>query len=83
MISSIPAVQSGLLGVRRGVERLDAAAAVAVQASLPHEADGLPARGDLLGALVDMVQARRQVEISARVVERANETDRFLLDILA
>jgi hypothetical protein len=83
MIGPVSALQSGLSAVRRGVERLDAAAAVVSTAYLPTDAGTAPGSGDVLGALVEMMLARHQVGLGSKVIERASQTDRAIFDVLA
>jgi hypothetical protein len=82
MIGAIPAMQSGLGAVRSGSARLDAAAASASTAFLPWEGPR-PGDQDLVGALVEMTLARRQVEIGSRIVAHASRVHQETLDILA
>jgi hypothetical protein len=81
MIGPVPAIASGLSAIRRAVDRLDAAAAVASTAFLPTDP---PPAGppDLAGALVEMMLARREAGIGAGVVARASAVQRDLLDLL-
>jgi hypothetical protein len=79
----IPAIQSGFWGVRRGLDRLDAAAADAVRATLPMAEGSKPPEHDLVWSLVEMMLSKRQVDVSARVIERARDTEQSLFDILA
>jgi hypothetical protein len=87
MINGVSAIQSGLHTVRRGVDRLDTAAAELSLAHLPLDEETQarlgPGRPDVVGSLVEMMLARRQVEVGAHVVARASETEQSLLDILA
>lgn len=82
MITPISALQSGLTTVRRGTDRLDAAAAVASTAFLPMEDRAPTDANDLVGALVEMMLAKHQVAIGARVIERASATEKEVLDLL-
>lgn len=80
-MSGISALHSGLFAVRTGLARLDAAAATVTSATLPA-ADGAPSRSDdLVGSLVEMMLARRDVEAGAAVVARASDIQKSLLDI--
>jgi hypothetical protein len=79
----IPAIQSGLAAVRSGSGRLDAAAADAARATLPLAEGATPPVHDLVGALVEMMLAKRQVEVGAAVIDRASQAEKSLLDILA
>lgn len=87
MITAIPAIQSGYQSVKRGVERLDAAASDLSLAYLPLDEETQaslgPGRPDVVGSLVEMMLARRQVEVGARVISRASQTEQSLLDIIA
>ena len=42
-----------------------------------------PDKPDVVGSLVEMMLARRQVEVGARVIDRASQTEQSLLDIIA
>jgi hypothetical protein len=87
MINGISAIQSGLSTVRRGVDRLDKAASELSLAYLPLDEETQAALGpdkpDVVGSLVEMMLARRQVEVGARVIDRASQTEQSLLDIIA
>ncbi|MFK7732984.1 MAG: hypothetical protein AB8B48_15295 [Pseudomonadales bacterium] len=75
MINS--AIQSGIAGIRQGVESTHQAANDIVKvttASKDAEDKGLP------DALVSLKQGARQVEASATVVETADETLGTLID---
>jgi hypothetical protein len=83
MIPPVSAIQSGFTAVRRGTERLDAAAATLSTAFLPLEEGAVrPGGQDVVGALVEMMLARHQVGIGARVIERASQVDREVVDLL-
>jgi hypothetical protein len=83
MIPAISAIQSGLSAVRNGTSRLDAAAAELSTAYLP-QADGVTApEPDVPGLLVELMLAKHDVGIGAKVIERASEAQKSLLDILA
>jgi hypothetical protein len=81
MIGPVGAIMHGLAAVRQGARRLDDAAAAASTAFLPMEGRGeVP---DLPGALADMMLAKHEIALGARVVARASEAGDSLLDILA
>lgn len=79
----IGAMQTGLSGILRGIDRFDAAAADAVRATLPLADDARRPEHDLVGSLVEMMLSKRQIEVSSRVVDSANQVEQSLLDILA
>jgi hypothetical protein len=79
----IEAIQSGLSGVRRGIDRFDAAAADAVRATLPLADDARRPEHDLVGSLVEMMLSKREIQVSSRVIDSANQVQQSLLDILA
>jgi hypothetical protein len=87
MIGSVshtpPAHETGLRAVRAGIARVDRAAMNVARATLPGIADAGTAPTDLVGSLVEMMFARRDVEAGAAVVRRAGETQESLLDIFA
>jgi hypothetical protein len=84
---SVSAIQSGLLAVRSGLGRMDAAAARLSLTGLPLDDEtqaALAGSGpDEEGSLVEMMLAKHQVEIGAKVIDRASQAEKSLLDILA
>jgi hypothetical protein len=87
MINGVSAIQSGFNTVKQGVGRLDKAASELSLAYLPLDDETQAALGpdkpDVVGSLVEMMLARRQVEIGAKVIDRASQTEQSLLDIIA
>jgi hypothetical protein len=83
MIPPVSAIQNGLTTVRRAMERLDAAAQVVSTAYLPMDDGRVPGSADVVGSLVEMMLAKHQVEVGAKVIERASDAEKSLLDILA
>ena len=83
MIPAVSAIQSGLLTVRNGSNRLDAAAAQLSTAFLPQAEGVPPGEPDVPGLLVELMLAKHDVGIGAKVIERATEAQKSLLDILA
>lgn len=75
------AFANGLLGVQRGMRGLDrnAAEIARVSATAPEQRQG----ADYAEALVDSKLNRTQVEASATVIRRVDETLGSLLDELA
>ena len=76
-MSSTPIGQTGLQGLRDGLERAQAAASRVVASAAGGDA------GQLTGAIVDLQAAKRQAEASAQVVRAADDTRGTLLDVMA
>lgn len=76
-MSSTPVGQTGLQGLREGLERAQAAASRVVTSAALGDA------GQLTGAIVDLQAAKRQAEASAQVVRAADDTLGTLLDVMA
>ena len=76
-MSSTPIGQTGLQGLREGLERAQAAASRVVTSAALGDA------GQLTGAIVELQAAKRQAEASAQVVRAADDTLGTLLDVMA
>lgn len=73
-MTSIPAYQSGLAGIQKGMTSLnDNAQKIASAVSEPNP--------DLITPAVGLLQAKQQVEASAKVIETENSLIGTLLDI--
>ncbi len=78
-MSNISALNSGIVGIQRGMATAEKSAATI--ASAQNSTSGNPA--DVAEPLVELMMARLQVEASAKVVERISETIGTLIDIKA
>lgn len=76
-MSTIPAFQSGLIGVQSGIQQLNKNAADIAKLNQPDSTI------DLTTTLVSNLSAQQQVEASLKVIETSNETVGTLLDIKA
>lgn len=76
-MSSTPIGQTGLQGLREGLERAQAAASRVVTSAAGGDA------GQLAEAIVELQAAKRQTEASAQVVRAADDTLGTLLDVMA
>ncbi len=83
----IPSVtQSGYQTIQDGVNRLDAAAKRIARGTLPEDGAKPPADADstdTIGDVVDMIEAKHQVELGAAIVKKAAQTHQSLIDLLA
>jgi hypothetical protein len=75
-VSSAPIGQTGLQGVRAGLERAQAAASRVVTSAAGGDA------GSLTEAIVDLQAAKLQTEASVKVVRAADDTLGTLLDVM-
>lgn len=76
-MSSISIGQTGLQGLRDGLERAQAAASRVVASGAGGDA------GQLTEAIVELQAAKLQTEASAKVVRAADDTLGTLLDVMA
>jgi len=80
-MSSIPAYQSGLLGIQRGLNSLNRHAADIASANQFN--NSTTSNINLTESLVGLKQSEIQVAISAKVLEAASDTIGTLLDVIA
>jgi flagellar hook protein FlgE len=78
-MSSIPALQSAVTGIMRGVNGLRNDAATVASANSLNSSDGT----DLAMPLVDAIGNRQQVEASAKLIKAADAMLGSLIDIRA
>jgi len=78
-MSSIPALQSAVTGIMRGVNGLRNDAATVASANSLNNSDGT----DLANPLVDAIGNRLQVEASAKVLKSVDAMLGSLIDIRA
>ena len=78
-MSTISALNSGILGIQRGMDGLRRDAAEIASANT-HQADS---PRDMAAPLVSMIENKAQVAISAQVVKAIDETLGSLLDVMA
>lgn len=76
-MSSTPIGQTGLQGLREGLERAQAAASRVVTSAAGGDA------GQLAEAIVELQAAKLQTGASAKVVRAADESLGTLLDVMA
>jgi hypothetical protein len=76
-VSSTPIGQTGLQGLREGLERAQAAASRVVTSAAGGDA------GHLAEAIVELQAAKLQAAASAKVVRAADESLGTLLDVMA
>ena len=80
-MSSIPALNSGLQGIQKGLKELDRHAAdIASARQLNPQTES---SADLASALVGLKQSEIQVAISAKIIKAVDETIGTLLDEFA
>ena len=75
-MSSTPIGQTGLQGLREGLERAQAAASRVVASAAGGDA------GQLTGAIVELQAAKLQTAASAQVVRAADDNLGTLLDVM-
>lgn len=75
MISTIPAFQSGLNGIQKGLQSLDNNAAKIASA------DTFQSGADVTEPLVNMLSDKLQVQASAKVIETSNAMLGSIIDI--
>lgn len=73
-------LDSGLTGVRQGIEGVEKAASEIVRAGTVDGADG---SNDVIEPIIDLRLYQRSVEASAQVVRTADEVLGTLLDTMA
>jgi flagellar hook protein FlgE len=73
-------LDSGLTGVRQGIEGVEKAASEIVRAGTVDGADGA---NDVIEPIIDLRLYQRSVEASAQVVRTADEVLGTLLDTMA
>ena len=74
------AIDSGLAGIRQGIEGVDKAAADIVRAGT---VDGAEGANDVIEPIIELRLYQRSVEASAQVVRTADEVLGTLLDTMA
>lgn len=73
-----PAMYSGLAGVQQGNSLLERSGDQIAKANIPAEQGG---PDEIHSPLVDQIVGKHQVEVSAKVIQTANETIGSIIDI--